>query len=121
MDNLYRYLSRYQFDMSSDDFIFCGFTYFKSKNCYQPRKANKPLSYSTVRTTLLSVIKSIGLDLAEFGTHSLRAGGATTAANNGVEDRLFKRHGRWSSESAKDGYIKDTTAKRFKVSASLGI
>ena len=34
--------------------------------------------------------------------HSLRAGGATAAANAGVPDRLFKRHGRWKSESAKE-------------------
>ena len=38
--------------------------------------------------------------------HSLRAGGATSAANVGIPDRLFKRHGRWASENAKDGYVK---------------
>ena len=38
--------------------------------------------------------------------------GATAEANAGVPDRLFKRHGRWKSESAKDGYIKDSMEKR---------
>ena len=28
-------------------------------------------------------------------------GGASTAANAGVPDRLFKKHGRWKSENAK--------------------
>ena len=44
------------------------------------------------------------------GTHGLRSGGGggTAAANTGVLDRLFKRHGRWSSESAKDGFVKDS-------------
>ncbi|KAL5506358.1 hypothetical protein EMCRGX_G007980 [Ephydatia muelleri] len=28
--------------------------------------------------------------------------------STGVEDRLFKQHGRWKSESAKDGYVKDS-------------
>ena len=59
----------------------------------------------------------LGFDPALFGMHSLRAGGATAAANAGVEeDRLFKRHGRWKSESAKDGYVKDSLDRRLKVS-----
>ena len=33
-----------------------------------------------------------------FGLQSLRAGSATAAANNGVPDRLFKRHGYWKSD-----------------------
>ena len=45
------------------------------------------------------------MDPKQFGMHSLRAGGATAAANAGVLDRLFKRHGHWRSETAKDGYI----------------
>ena len=35
-----------------------------------------------------------------------RQGGASAAANAGVSDRLFKRHGRWRTDRAKDGYIK---------------
>ena len=42
----------------------------------------------------------LGFPAREFGLHSLRAGGATAAANAKVPDRLFKRHGRWKSESA---------------------
>ena len=53
--------------------------------------------------------------------HSLRAGDATTAANAEVPDRLFKRHGRWKSETAKDGYIKDAVEKRLDVSKRLGL
>jgi len=45
----------------------------------------------------------------EFG---LRAGGVTAAANAGVPDRVFKKHGRWRSESAKDGYIEDSVSER---------
>ena len=29
------------------------------------------------------------------------------AAINEVPDRLFKRHGRWQSETAKDGYVEN--------------
>ena len=57
---------------------------------------------------LLSKTSQLGFDPKLSGLHSLRAGRATAAANAGVPDRLFKRHGRWKSESAKDGYIKDS-------------
>ena len=46
-------------------------------------------------------------DVSILSLYSLRAGGATSAAYAGIPDRLFKRHGRWSSENAKDGYVKD--------------
>ena len=50
------------------------------------------------------------------GLHSLRARGASAAANAGVEDQLFKRHRRWRSENAKDGYVKDSYESRLSVS-----
>ena len=52
------------------------------------------LSYTRLRELLLAKIRQLGWDLDLFGMHSLRAGGATAAANAGVPDRLFKRHGR---------------------------
>ena len=79
------------------------------------------ISYSRLRELLLDKIAKLGFDPALFGMHSLRAGGATAAANAGVQDRLFKRHGRWKSESAKDGYVKDSVKRRLDVSKSLGI
>ena len=79
------------------------------------------LSYSRLRELLLEMISSLGMDPKLFGMHSLRAGGATAAANAGVPDRLFKRHGRWKSESAKDGYVKDSVESRLEISKNLGI
>ena len=43
------------------------------------------------------------------------------AANAGVQDCLFKRHGRWKSEGANDGYMEDSTAKRLLVLQQLGL
>jgi len=37
-----------------------------------------------------------------FGLHSLRSGGASTAAANGMSDRLIGKHSRWSSNSSRD-------------------
>ena len=59
------------------------------------------------REILLDALASLGLDRTKFGLHSLRAGGVTAAANHGVCDRLFKKHGRWKSETAKDGYVSE--------------
>ena len=84
-------------------------------------RANGGLSYSRLRDILLAKIAQMGWDPKPFGMHSLRAGGATAAANAGVPDRLFKRHGRWKSETAKDGYVKDSLESRLSVSKSLGV
>ena len=54
-----------------------------------------------------------------FGLHSLRAGGASAAANAGVSDWLFKSHGRWKTDQAKDGYIKDNSESLLLVLRSL--
>lgn len=90
----------------------------KTKNGEKLRESGS-LSYSRIREILMGKICSLGYDSSAFGTHSFRAGGATLAANEGVPDRLFKRHGRWKSETAKDGYIKDSLQVRLEVSKKL--
>ena len=62
--------------------------------------SSESLSYSRLRELELEAFRYIVPDISAIGTHSLRSGGATAAANAGVPDRLFKRHGRWASESA---------------------
>lgn len=79
------------------------------------------MSYTRVRELVLGMLSAIGLDHRQFGLHSLRAGGASAAANAGVPDRLFKRHGRWRSENAKDGYVKDRMEERLEVSRRIGL
>ena len=65
---------------------------------------------------MLEAFKDIVPDISAIGTHSLRGGGATAAANVDVPDRLFKRHGRWASKSAEDGYVQDSLSSRLSVS-----
>ena len=50
----------------------------------------------------------VGFPSAEFSLYSLRPGNATAAAAAGVPDRVFKKHGHWKYETAKDGYVKDS-------------
>ena len=89
-----RYLDRA--GLSCDSPLFCQLS--KTKCGYKPR--SKGLSYSRLRELVLEAFKDIVPDISAIGTHSLRSAGATAAANAGVPDRLFKRHGRWASESA---------------------
>ena len=79
------------------------------------------ISYTRVRELVLQKLAALGLDPKQFGLHSLRSGGASAAANAGVPDRLFKRHGRWRSENEKDGYVKDTMESRLSVSRDIGL
>ena len=79
------------------------------------------LSYTRLWELFLSKLSQLGFDPKQYGLHSLRSGGASAAANAGVPDRLFKRHGRWRSESAKDGYVKDSVSALLSVSESLNL
>ena len=102
----------------SDSFLFRGITHTKNGTKLREKGG---LSYTTIREAVLQKLEAIGLDRRQYGLHSLRAGGASAAANAGVPDRMFKRHGRWRSENAKDGYIKDSLESRLQVSKKLGL
>ena len=90
------------------------------KNSQKLRESNA-ISYTRVRDIILEKLSAIGLDPERFGLHSLCSGGASAAANAGVPERMFKRHGRWRSENAKDGYVKDSLEERLLVSQKLGL
>ena len=79
------------------------------------------LSYTRVRELVLEMLAKIGLDRSRYGLHSLRSGGASAAANADIPDRWFKRHGRWRSENAKDGYVKDSLVDRLSVTHNIGL
>ena len=59
------------------------------------------LSYMRKRELFLSKLSALGFEAKQFGLHSLRAGGASAAANVGIPDRLFKRHGCWNQKQQK--------------------
>jgi len=114
------YLKLVQADLyDSSSFVFRNLS--KTKEGYKFRGDNLPMSYTSVRELILAALAPIVGDVSQFCVHSLRAGGASAAANAGLADRLFKRHGRWKSETAKDGYICDSLASRLSVSKNLGL
>ena len=74
------------------------------------------MSYTSTREIVLQAFVELGCPKHLFGLHSLRTGGDSAAANAGVSDRLFKRHFRWRTYQAKDGYIKDSLESPLSVS-----
>ena len=113
-----RYIKMGDISGAQDLFLFRGIV--RTKNGVKLRKQGG-LSYSRMRELLLEKLEAVGLDPKLFSLHSLRSGGATAAANAGVPDRLFKRHGRWRSENAKDGYVKDSLSSRLSVTKGIGL
>ena len=48
--------------------------------------------------------------------HRFRSGGATAAAQNDMPNRLFRIHGRWKSDKAKNGYAFENLQKCLSLS-----
>ena len=110
-----RYFDSAHIRPCSQEYIFRSLFFLPSENTYKLRGS------SYLSEIVLSAFESIGLNKKSFRLHSLRAGGASTAANATINDRLFKRHGRWKSDKAKDGYVKENVESLLSVSKSLGI
>ena len=113
---LKRYVDLGEIDFDSDLPLFRE---INAPNAKSELRRSK-LSYSRVRELVKEAFKD-SIDSSLIGVHSLRTGGASAAANNGIPDRLFKRHGRWFFEKAKDGYVKDDLKERLSMTRSLGI
>ena len=87
-----RYFAVASFSEDSEDFIFRPLTFCSIDGSYKFRGSDA-LSYSRAREIVLSAFEAIGVPRRHYGLHSLRAGGASAAANAHITDRLFKRHG----------------------------
>ena len=92
----------------------------KTKKEHVASKA-KRISYSRMNEIFHENMNTSTNGGADYGLHSLRAGGASAAAQHGVSARLISKQGRWSSESARNGYIQDNTNTRLSLSLSLGL
>ena len=110
------YYERASLQHTSNLPLFRGIT--KTKHGERLR-ASGSLSYTRMRELFLAKLNELDFDPHKFGLHSLRSGGASAAANAGIPDRLFKRHGRWRSEAAKDGYVQDSQEALMSISKSL--
>jgi hypothetical protein len=74
------------------------------------------VSYNLLRAVVKRALTAIGEDATGYGTHSLRAGGATAAAAAKMEPRLMQRHGRWARSESMNTYIDDDVTEKLRVS-----
>ena len=65
---------------------------FKTKKGHKISKT-QGISYSRIREVFKDYITDITANPEKYGLHSLQAGGASAAANNGVTDRLVSKQG----------------------------
>ncbi|CAI7851361.1 unnamed protein product [Closterium sp. NIES-53] len=103
-----------------DDLVFAtadtaGLAHVKSE--LQKRHTCTDLGFPTC-TQLILLVHSF-LFLHKLGTHSFRKGAATVVANIGVPDKVFKRMGRWRSDTAKEMYVTPYVGHLIKASRDL--
>jgi integrase len=112
------YVKLAKIDLNNSDYLFKAL--YKTRNGVGLRHMNKRLSYTRTKEVICARVKEFAPRGFKFGLHSLRAGGASAAANAKVNDRCWRRHGRWKSDAA-HGYIEDSISNKLSVSQNLGL
>ena len=114
------YVNRTRLSDASSNYLICRL----SKTKFGHRHlGNRKLSDTTVRDHFVQDVLPIcqAADSGAYSLHSLRSGGASTAINNGISERLIGKHGRWKSGYSRDRYLKDSKTSRLSVSLALGL
>ena len=65
---------------------------------FRDPRTNQPLTYDFMLEQIRILMASIGERAGEFGTHSLRIGGATALFSQGATELVIRTMGRWSSD-----------------------
>uniref|UniRef100_A0A915KLQ6 Uncharacterized protein n=1 Tax=Romanomermis culicivorax TaxID=13658 RepID=A0A915KLQ6_ROMCU len=81
------YLQMNNIKPSSSEFIFPSIVQCKDQAF---RLGDKKLTYTRARKHCLQILTEIGLNAKEYGTHSLRSGGASTASEAGIPHDVVK-------------------------------
>ena len=113
-----KFLSKANLDIKTDDQCFLFPRIFK---CKKGHKVVRLKSYTRAREIFHEFLKPFKEAGVRYGLHGLRSGGASEAAKNGISDRLISKHGRWKSQNARNGYIKDSMKTKLNISKSLGL
>ena len=82
---------------------------------------HRQICYTTINDDFHRLIAPVcgNMISREYGLHSIRSGGASTAVNNGVSERLIGEHGRWKSGYSRDRYLKDDKTARLSVTRAM--
>lgn len=78
-----------------------------------------PMSYSRASELVKKELQREGLDPSSYSLHSLRSGGASSAAALEIPDRLFQRQGGWKSAQAKNNYIQESLDSLLLVTRKI--
>lgn len=68
--------------------------------------------------TAMAAALNLRIDVSDYGSHSLRRGGANALKSWGATPREIQEHGRWSSECYRR-YLERTAAERLALSARM--
>ena len=117
---LARYLVAAGISNNSNDYIFRALVYNKEDQVWKLRSSNRPLSHSTLSDMFRNRIAAAGFDHTSFSLHSLRAGGVTLAAEQGVDEKLYKSHGRWASDVVR-AYVTETEQNKLSVTTDMDL
>ena len=80
---------------------------------------NKPISYGSALDDLRNLLNSLGYDGKLFGEHSGKRGGASAAAESGMDMDTLKRLGHWRSTTIPSKYVDLTSRSRIEMSRQL--
>ena len=119
---LQRYLDLSGIDLCRSLPLFRPLVFHRSSSIYTLRSGK--ISYATCRDILTNTLSQLGYNPNDYGLHSLRSGGITSAVRNScnsIPERLLKMHGRWKSDSAKDMYAEENLESRLQVTKCLGL
>ena len=116
---LERYFNKANIKERSEEYILRNIV--RENNYFALTKKDVHLKYTTGLKEMRSYFSKITVNPSEYGLHSFRSGGASAAAKKGIPDRVLKKHGRWRSEQAKDGYIHEGLSEKLQVSSSISI
>ena len=73
-----------------------------------------PLTIDVLRQNLARIFKRAGMENCKYTPHSLRRGGATYFAEEGLSISSIKRHGKWRSDAIYN-YLKQMAQKTSEV------
>jgi integrase len=81
-------------------------------------RSTRKLAKGAPNRIVKNMLRSIGIDPAQYGSHSCRRGGATAAAARGIDIGLLKKHGGWRSDVVYL-YIDASVEQMLTVSKSI--
>ena len=89
------------------------------KQGFRLKSSHHAIGYTTASEHVLHPLKKMRLDPKTFVLHSLRAERDTASANLGVNDKQFRKYGRWKSEKENNNYVHEGLKRKLSLCENL--